>query len=225
MKVSFLFVLSFLFIGEASHAARCATSAPSHTRWVECTNARSNALVDQYLLNNAGDLYAYIARYDLLCSVTNQVKDMKVSRHPRDTAVLYFERQGDLYVAHNLRSRGAQCPEMSKKVIMPNVKKFNVVSSNETTVVNTALSQFGEFLAWDNHRVVYSDRNVSDYLLNRNYASNGKAFSNYVAFTIDTWGYVTKVFGQATLNVLPNSKETKKRYSSIQDFKRQVGLE
>jgi hypothetical protein len=61
--------------------------------------------------------------------------------------------------------------------------------------------------------------------LNRNYASSGKAFNSYVAFTIDYAGFVTKVEGQASYNALPGSKETKKRYSSIQQFKREFNLD
>jgi hypothetical protein len=223
MKNMGLFVLLAFFASDSSFAAKCATKAPSHARWKECTNARPNAKVDQFLLTENGDLYAYLAKSDLLCSVTNNVTDMKVSRHPRDAAVLYFERQGNLYVAHNVRNNGFNCPEMSKKVLMNNVKKFNVVSNNNTTIVNTALSEQGEFLAWDNSRVVYSDRLVKDYLLNTNYGAEGKAFNRYVAFTIDYSGYVTKLEGRSEYNFI-QSKDSNKRYSSLQSFKRDVGL-
>jgi hypothetical protein len=225
MKKTVLFVFLFVLSAQSSFAARCATEAPRGSRWKECTNARSNAVVDQFLLNDSGDLFAYISRSRLLCSVTNAVSDMKVSGHPRDNAVLYFVRQGDLYIAHNVRSNGRNCPDMSKKELLRNVKKYNVVSNTATTVVNTALSRGGEFLAWDNNRVVYHDRLVQDYLLNRNYASSSKAFNSYVAFTIDYAGFVTKVEGQASYNALPGSKETKKRYSSIQQFKREFNLD
>jgi len=212
-----------LFAATQTFAADCATRAPKGSRWAECTNARSNATVDQFMLTTDGDLYAYMKKNDLLCSVTNNVADMKTSRHPKDAAVLYFVRNGDLYVANQVSNRSGNCPEMSKKVLMTNVKKYNVVQNTKTTIVNTALDKGGNFLAWDNNRVVYKDILVKDYLLNKNYASEGKPFSSYVAFTLDISGYITKIEGRAD-NRYINNKSTNKRYNSIQDFKRDMNL-
>jgi hypothetical protein len=176
------------------------------------------------MLTTDGDLFAYIKKNDLLCAVTNNVADMKTSRHPKDAAVLYFVRNSDLYVAHQVINRAGNCPEMSKKVLMQNVKKYSVVLNTKTTIVNTALDRAGNFVAWDNNRVVYKDSLVKDYLLNKNYANSGKPFSSYVAFTLDVSGYITKIEGRAD-NRYINNKSTNKRYQSIQDFKREVNLE
>jgi len=221
-KSGLLVLLLFVGIADASFAARCAVNPPSRTKWVECTNARPNAMVDQYLLSQSGDLYAYIAKRDLLCSVTNNVKRMKASGHPKDQAVLYFVRQGDLYVAHNLRSNGQNCPEMSKKMIMRNVRKYNVVSSNESIAVNTALSEFGEFLVWDNRQVVYSDQSIKDYMLNPNFGQHGKPYSKYLLFTLNYAASVTKVMGEDSFNILMDGKVSTKRYPSLEMFMREL---
>ena len=120
MKHSVLILLSAL-ISMNAMAADCLTKAPAGSRWKECKNARANASVDQYLISEDGDLYAYIEKIDRLCQVTNGVKDFKISLHPKDAAVMYYVRNNDLYVANEVAVKG-NCPEMKKKVIMPKVK-------------------------------------------------------------------------------------------------------
>lgn len=222
MKLYFTLVLS-VFVSVSAMAADCMTQAPKGSRWKECKNARSNVSVDQYLLSTDGDLYTYIEKIDRLCQVTNNVKDFKISIHPRDAAVLYFERSGDLYVANEVKVKG-DCPEMKKKVIMTNVKKYNVVGNTKTTIVNTALSQSGEFVAWDNVKPVYKDILVEDYLLNRNYGSEGKSFSSYVAFTLGMDHYVTKVKGQKDGSYI-KSKDSGRAYRDLQSFKRDMNID
>ncbi len=222
MKLLSVLLLTAIVSGNA-FAADCATRAPRGSEWKECKNARSNASVDQYLLTTDGDLYAYITKIDTLCQVTSGVSDFKNSLHPKDAAVMYYVRGGDLYVANEVKVKG-QCPSMTKKMIMPNVKKFSVVGTNNTTIVNTALSKSGEFVAWDNVKPVYKDILVEDYLLNRNYGSKGKSFSSYVAFTLGYDHYITKVKGQSDDSYI-KAKESARTYDSIQDFKKAMNVE
>ena len=109
---------------------------------------------------------------------------------------------------------------------MANVKKYNVVSSNNTTIVNTALSNSGKFLAWDNTKVVYSDILVEDYLLNTNYKVKGKTFNTFVAFTLGYDHYITKVKGSSSEDSsYIKSTETDRPYKSIQEFKKTMKVE
>ena len=224
MKIFSLLILSSVLSINA-FAGDCATKAPRGSEWKDCKAARPNASVDQYLLTTDGDLYAYINKIDRLCQVTEGVSDFKTSRHPKDAAVIYYARGGDLYVANEVKVKG-QCPSMTKKMIMANVKKYNVVSTNNTTIVNTALSTSGRFNAWDNTKVVYSDILVEDYLLNTNYKVKGKSFNTFVAFTLGYDHYITKVKGSASdESSYIKSTETNRSYKSIQEFKKSTNLE
>ena len=212
----------------ASECKNPAFPAPRGTFWKECKRARANTEIDQFLLTNTGDLYGYINKIHQPCQITNNVNDFKSSQHPDDAAVLYFERSDDLYVLNETRAFQGQCPSMIKKVIMQRVKKWNVVSNTNTTIVNTALSEAGQFTAWDNVRPVYSEANVSDYVLNQNYGAKGKPFSSYVVFTLGYDHFVNKIEGRAKANYVFEyipSKESNKQYYDLKEFKSDFRLQ
>jgi len=225
MKLFTLLILSSL-LSVNTFAANCGAIAPRGSVWKECKMARANSGVDEYLLATDGLLFAKINKLGgRLCQVTNGVTDVKISLHPMDAASAYFVRMGDLYVSNPVRV-GYECPAMSHKVIMRNVKKYSVVSNPRTTIVNTALSTSGEFTAWDNVRPVYQEFSIADYSMNLNYGEkiNGRGvpYSSYVAFTIDNFGFVTKIKGEGA--ALIKSKDANRRFSSIAEFKNSIGL-
>lgn len=176
-------------------------------------NARSNDVASRYVLEDNGNFFRYVGRNK--CQITNRVDSFKVSQHKNDAAMVYFKRNGDLYVLHNA-SRSGNCPKASKKVIMNDVAKYNVVSSTKTTIVNLAVSRFGNFTAWDNNRALISKRGVKAYSMNNCYGT-GRSFSSYVAFAINSAGHIFKVKGKS-----PSSSkwDTSRRYNSVSDFVR-----
>jgi len=200
-------------------AAECVAKAPRGTLWKECLNARPNSAVDQYMLDNAGDLYSYIGSIGRVCQVTTRVSNLKISMHPMDAAIMYFEKDGNLYDANETRVMG-QCPKVKTKMIMANVEKYSVVGNSNTTVVNMALSRGGDFIAWDNINPVYKDTMVTDYLVNSsNYGVRGAPFSSYVAFTLGSDHMITKVKGHAQNGTLVKASDDRGYYNSIQEFK------
>ena len=207
-------------------AAECVAKAPRGTVWKECLNARANTAVDQYMLDNAGDLYSYIGRINRICQVTSRVKNMKVSMHPNDAAVLYFEKDGNLFDANEVRIASQQCPQMKTKELMAGVEKYSVVGNSNTTVVNMALSKSGEFIAWDNNQAIYKDIGVKDYLVNSsNYGVPRAPFTTFVAFTLGYDSKITKIKGHAAQGgMLVKSSDDPGYYVSIQEFKAKHGI-
>ena len=175
--------------------------------------ARSNDLASEYILDDRGNFFRKVRGNK--CQITNRVESFKVSQHPNDAAVAYFKKDGDLYVLHNA-SRSGQCPKTSKKVIVEDIKKYSVISSTNTTVVNLTLDRNGKFLGWDNKRAVVRAYNVDTYKHNECFGVKKKSFKSYVAFAIDRHGSVLKVKGHNP----GSSKWSHKTYDSIKDFKR-----
>lgn len=199
-------------------AAECAVAGD----WETCKNGRSNDWADQYLLSRSGDLFAY-KRLDggrtQKCQVTNKVSGLKVSQHKNDVASIYFEREGDLYIlVLTPDSDAGKCPKQNKKVLLPNVKEYKVVSNTRTDIVNAAVDRDGRFYAWDHTKVVYSESGVEDFEINSCYGADGKSFKSNVLFTIDRGGQVTKVKGDVDGRYAA-SKGTAQSYRSLADFK------
>lgn len=181
--------------------------------------ARSNDIASEYQLKDNGDLFRLVA--GLKCQITTSVEDFKVSQHPKDAAMIYYVKGGNLYVLHNAKLTG-DCPKASKKMIMANLAKkhgdyrYNVVPSVDTTIVNVALSQTGHFYAWDNTATVLSQHNVADYSLHGQFGVKGAAFSSYALFAISELGFVLKVKG---LSPEDSKWDYSDRYSDLKEFK------
>ncbi|MEK6773151.1 MAG: hypothetical protein AABY64_04355 [Bdellovibrionota bacterium] len=185
----------------------------------ECKNARTNDWADQYLLDNKGNLFRAVGGQK--CQVTDKVSSFKISQHRSDSAVIYYEREDALYVVHNQGTKSGNCPSVSKKKIMDNVKEYSLVPNPNTFIVNAALDKNGSFVAWEDVRPAYSDNNVTDYVMNTCYKQEGKSFNTVVLFTIDRSGSVTKVRVEESggIWVYNKSNTTNKRYNSLKDFK------
>lgn len=186
----------------------------------ECKQARRNDLVAQYALKSNGDFFR-VMENGTLCQITNNVDSFKISQHPNDAAMVYFERGGDLYVLNNINGRsGRNCPQADKKAIMSNVKKYTVTSNTESSIVNVALDTSGRLAAWDNNKVVYEDTMVVDYLMNQCFGASGKSFSSVVFFTIDPHGNVSKIRPAKNIwGVFGKVSDAPDSASSIQDWK------
>ena len=193
-----------------------------NSKYKECKEARKSDTADRYMLGHDGTLYRRINGAN--CAVTSGVKDFKISQHPNDVAVIYYRKNGDLYMVNKdkeRRTRG-QCPsaEGNTKKLMSNVKKYTVTSNTDTTIVNAALSKSGQFSAWDNVQVVYSDINVDDFTMNSCFGAKGKSFSSYVLFTLDRYNNISKVKVNKEYKYLrDDSKVNRERFDSISDFK------
>ncbi|MCO5144408.1 MAG: hypothetical protein M9962_15120 [Oligoflexia bacterium] len=185
----------------------------------ECKNARRNDLVAQYALKSNGDFFR-IMENGTPCQITNGVDSFKISQHPNDAAMVYFERNNDLYVLHNVGANGNNCPKADKKVIMGSVKKYTVTSNTESSIVNVALDTSGRLAAWDNNKVVYEDSMVVDYSMNQCFGASGKSFSSVVFFSIDPHGNVSKIRpSKDAWGVFGKVSDAPDRASSITDWK------
>lgn len=232
MKRYLIGLIAVIGLGCSSHETKPTADSENYQVWrepaaeckingdfKECKNARKNDFADQYILDRKGNLFRLVDGQK--CQVTDKVTSFKISQHPTDSAVIYYERENDLYVVHNQGTKSGNCPSVSKKKIMSNVKEYSVIPNRDTFIVNAALSSSGQFSAWEDVKPAYTDNNVSDYVINTCYKQKGKSFNTIVLFTIDRSGFVTKVrveegsFGY-TYN---KSNETDRRYSSLQDFK------
>lgn len=191
--------------------------------------ARSNDLASEYILKDNGDLFRIIKSNGNKCQITNRVQDFKVSQHPRDAAMIYFIKNGDLYVLNNNWQSRKPCPEAITKSIMSGVKKidgkykYTVVSNTDTEIVNLALddSFSRQFVAWDNKKVVFKSGNVVDYQNHGKYGVRGAPFSSYVAFALTRDRCIIKVKGKDP----ENSKADCSRYfDSIREFKEVNGI-
>ncbi len=176
-------------------------------------NARKNDIASSYELTN-GNFYRYVKGNK--CQITNNVTSFKVSQHPNDAAVAYFVRDGDLYVLHNASSSG-DCPKTSRKNIMNDVKKYSVIPSTKSTIVNVALKSSGYFNGWDNKNTVLSLIGVADYHVSHCFGSR-KSFSTYILFAINHLGTVTKVKNDGSY------KTHNGWYNSLDEFKRMAGV-
>lgn len=191
--------------------------------------ARANDIVDEYILEDSSKLVRRIGK--LKCDVTTKVVDFKISMHPKDDAMMYFIKEGDLYELHNTgAATPGQCPKAEVVLAMKNVAKidgkykYNVVSSTNTKIVNMALDKEGNLKAWDNEKLVLTQNGVADYKMNICNDQPGAAFSRYVAFAEDAYGRILKVDGDKP----EESKFSPESYlysgNAIKDFKDREGV-
>ena len=189
-------------------------------RYRICREARRNDVADRYMLGNDGTLFRRIN--GAVCSVTSGVEDFKVSQHPNDVAVLYFKKKNHLHLLNMDRERrpSGRCPSSAGNIrkLMDNVKKYTVTSNQNTTIVNAALDEVGNFRAWDNTRVVYSDSNVDEYQMNACFGIENKSFSSYVLFTRDSSDNITKVRVRNGIFARDDSQIVRERYGRINAF-------
>jgi len=189
----------------------------------DCKNARNNDRAAQYMLDNSGNFYRYFQNGQT-CQITSNVKDFKISQHPSDRAVAYYESNGTLYVVHNQgTSYTGNCPPVSKKAIMQNVKEWKIVSNTNSTIVNAALDSQGNFNAWDDNNVVYKDTNITDFEMNSCFGSAGKSFSSYALFTLSRFGDVTKVKTSGSFFVSDASKTERGNWTRLSQWKNDKG--
>jgi hypothetical protein len=196
------------------------SSAPAAFAKDTIKQARDNDIATQYGLTVDNTLYRIVG--GKRCDITTDVQSFKVSQHPKDAAMLYYKKGSDLYViGRSAPSR--QCPKANSKLLMQDVKKYNVVSNTNTTIVNVALSYSGKFVAWDNSNPVLTVAGADDYEMNQNYGVQGKPFSSYVAFVHSAYGgNIMKVKGQS-----PEASkwDSSRYYGTIEDFKHVNKLE
>jgi hypothetical protein len=181
---------------------------------------KSDVAFKSYTLKKNGDLFREtVAGTD--CQVTSNVTDFKISQHPSDAAVAYYLQAGNLVALHTVKTNSdvrklvkGDCPKKDAKVIMANVEKYTVVSNTDTTIVNMAVTKYGEFTAWENVSPVLTLKNIATYVNNECFGTK-KSFTSYVAFAINTNGFVYKIKGDKP----QDSKVTAKTYSSLKQFK------
>ena len=195
----------------------------------ETKYARQNDLVDSYTLEDSGKLVRQIG--NLRCDVTTDVKDMKISGHPEDEAVMYYIRRNDetktddlwvLFNAVNAKRTPRQCPRAFRKLIASDIKKINgkyqygVASSNKTTIVNMALTNDGELTGWDNKNVVLRRSGIQEFEMNECNDRAGFSFKRYLAFAKANNGQVLKVEGDDP----SESKLTAEKFASVDNFQK-----
>lgn len=165
----------------------------------ETKQARSNDYAISYTLTDSGRLYRTMPNGNQ-CDITTNVSDFKVSQHPKDAAVIYFKKEGNLYYLKNLSWKQASkpCPGAEKAVLMSDVKKYNVISNTNTDLVNTALSYGGRFAAWPNSGSPVSFDGISAYSLNNCYGKKDRSFNTYMVFLLTNGGKIVKVRGNAS---------------------------
>ncbi|MFK7826132.1 MAG: hypothetical protein AB8G05_18410 [Oligoflexales bacterium] len=195
-------ILSFMMVSVfASNAAFAETSK----------QARKNDLAQSYLLEDSGNLFRMVKGNK--CQITNNVSSFKVSQHPNDLAMIYFEKAGDLYMLRNAVDRSGKCPKAEKKLLLKSVKKYSIIPSTKSIIVNIALSNSGELRAWSNDKVIVSHQNVSKYKVNPTFGKSGDENTDTIAFIIDSnndsytingklEAKPEKVLGKALLNII-----------------------
>jgi hypothetical protein len=183
----------------------------------ESKQARANDVASKYTLKKNGDFFRTIRGNE--CQITSGVENFKVSQHPKDVAVAYYKKAGDLYVLHNVAGDTSQCPKTSKNMIVGSIKKYTVVSSTKTIIVNMTLDRNGRFLAWDNKKALLELNSINTYVNNDCYGVDGKSHNSYVAFAISNSGKVTKVRGGEN-GIVQTVVDSSTRYADIEDFKR-----
>ncbi len=185
--------------------------------------ARSGDVASEYTLEEDGDLFRQIGKHR--CQITTNVQEFKISKHPGNTAMIYFVKNDDLYVLHNAEQTG-QCPKANRTKILDDVAKvggkwrYTMVNTTKTTIVSAALSSAGggTFTAWNNDEPVLETSNIENYLMNVCYGTPGKRMTTYVAFLLTKDNKIVKVRGkgsQAGQTVVDNTRT----YESVQEFK------
>lgn len=187
-----------------------------------CKMARQNDAAQEYMLGHDGTFRRRINGVE--CAITSKVQDFKISQHPTDAAVVYYRKNNNLYMINQDREfrQAGNCPSVqgNTKLLMSNVKKYSVTSDLRTTIVNAALSNDGQLVAWDYRIPVYRDYGVSDYNMNNCYNVKGKSFSSVVLFSIDYSGKVSKVRNAKGLyQKIGEANSTHESYRDINDFK------
>jgi hypothetical protein len=200
-------------------ASACMNGKP----W-QCKTARRNDPADQYMLDKNGNFYRYFKSSKQLCQVTSNVSDFKISQHPTDSAAVYYTtNENELFVVHSQGVSG-NCPPVSKKSIMTDVKEYKVVSNTHSTIVNAALTNGGHFVAWGDVDALISQNDVVDFEMNNCFGSEGKSFNSYVLFTLDTNGDVRKVkVGESFSYVFDESSTQRGSWSRLSEWKDSVG--
>ena len=183
----------------------------------EVKQARNNDVASKYTLKSNGDLFRTVNGKE--CQVTNNVQSFKISQHPNDVAMIYFEKDNDLYILRNA-DRSGSCPKADKKVLMSSVKKYTVTSTKNTKIVNIALSNHGVLTAWNNSSSVLSESSIQNYSHNNCYGVDGKSFSTYVAFAITYRGEIIKIRGGNDGKAIQAVKHSGYYYREISDFTR-----
>lgn len=217
-------VLALSFLSMSAFAEPSVVSACSNGKNWQCKNARSSdGAVDQYMLDKAtGNFYRYF-KNGRTCQITSNVKDFKISQHPNDVAVVYYESNNDLYIVRNQGTQSGDCPPVSKKVLMANVKEWKMVSNTNTTIVNAASDVNGNFIAWDNTHSVYSDIRIVDFQMNQCFGASGKSFSSYVLFTLDSQGNVNKVKVSGGFFTADKTTVQHGNWTKLSDWKKDQG--
>lgn len=183
--------------------------------------ARPSDLADRYVLEKDGDLYRYFG--SLKCAVTTKVTGFTVSQHPKDSAVIYFERNegkdsaSDLYALRNTDTNySGNCSPTSKTKLVSDVKEYKMATSTDTDVVKVTLDRSGHLIAWGNENPRVEAYRVEDFMMNSCFNESGKPFKTYVAFAINSSKCVIKIKGDLSGD---DAKVDCGGYSSIQDFK------
>ncbi len=176
--------------------------------------ARQNDVASKYILDDAGNFFRIVRGNK--CQITNAVEDFKISQHPGDVAMVYFKRQGDLYLLKNHDGdRLAQCPKANKSVLVKSIKKYSVVPDTSSLVVNYTLDNAGKLVGYTNTAVFNTVTGVRDYSHNECYGQAGRSFSTIAVFGIQFNGTIVKM--RAKTKEVDFDREL--NYSSIADFK------
>lgn len=225
LLISALLVSTFALAGK-NDTKQCPNDGKDYQ---ECKLARkSDKGASKYLLTEAGQLSRITDDNGVKCALDQDVIDFKVSQHPNDAAVLYYVKKSSsgekLMIVNNTDGdAGGQCVKAVKKELMDGVKEYSVVSNQHTTIVNANLGKNGLFQAWDDQRVVYQDNGIVDYQMNPCFGAEGKAFSSYAIFTIDTSGIVTKVKGLAGGSLIKDASDSS-RFNTLKEFTQARGV-
>lgn len=104
---------------------RLPSSECDSEKYKTCKEARKNDIADRYMLGKNGTLYRRINK--ATCAITEDVQDFKISIHPKDLAVVYYKKNGHLYMI-NLDKEyrpSRQCPSAAgnTKLLMKDISK------------------------------------------------------------------------------------------------------
>ena len=165
----------------------------SQGAYAKTKQARPNDVADSYVLTS-GNLFRMVKGNK--CQITNNVKDFKVSQHPNDLAMIYFEKGGDLYMLRNAADLSGNCPKAEKKVLVKSIKKYSVIPSTKSIIVNITLSNSGLLQAWDNNKVISTQSNVAEYKVNNTFGKAGDVDADTIAFIRDNQQNAYKINGK-----------------------------
>ena len=81
--------------------------------------ARSNDIASSYELEHDGDLFRIMKdKKKTRCQITTNVSEIKISQHPKDVGMLYFKKNGNLYILRDQDTeRGKTCPATDKSIM------------------------------------------------------------------------------------------------------------